>query len=375
MKDFLGLYLHIPFCVKKCKYCDFVSYSNCHSYIDDYLKNISDEMSEYKDFNVKTIFLGGGTPSVLSEKQINLLFDNINKNFYIQKNAEITFEANPDSLNKNKIDVLKKCGINRVSLGVQSFNDEILSSMGRIHDSSRAIKIYNELIESGIENINIDLISAWPIDTLSMYKESLEKIKSLNPNHVAIYVLSMEDETELANLVKDKKIKLYDSDTQAEFYELTIDFLVSIGYSHYEISNFCKSGYECKHNMIYWDNENYIGIGAGASSFLNGTRYKNPDDLKSYFDMIKMKKYNMRDIDITTEKQRIAETIFLNLRKLDEGLDIEKVQKKFHCDILKLYEKEFFNLEKYGLLTKESNKFKLTHRGIMVSNEVFSYFV
>jgi oxygen-independent coproporphyrinogen III oxidase len=375
MKKSLGLYLHIPFCAKKCKYCDFVSYAKCDNYIDDYIEYISREMTAYKGMSLKTIFFGGGTPSILSEKQINFLFDNINKNFCIEKNAEITFEANPDSLTKNKIDVLKENNVNRISLGIQSFNDEILSSMARIHDSSRALKVYYELKDKGFENINIDLISAWPTDTLSSYKMSLQKIKLLNPNHVAIYVLNIEDETELANLIKLEKIKLHDKDIEADFYELTIDFLLNNGYSHYEISNFCKTGYECKHNMIYWNNEDYIGLGASAVSYIDGVRYKNPDDLKNYFDIVKMEKCNTRQSDIISEKQKIGETIFLNLRKLNEGINLNTIQERFNCDILKIYEKEFAMLENYGLISRESNIFKLTRRGVMISNEVFSYFV
>ena len=280
----LGLYVHIPFCAKKCFYCDFNSYEITRK--DEksiYIKNLIKEMEFYKEEivgkDIDTIFIGGGTPSILNENEIKFLFNDIKNNFNIKKNAEITMECNPGTLTLEKLRVMKECGVNRLSIGLQAVQNHHLNYIGRIHTYEEFEKNYNQAKEVGFENINIDLMYALPNQSREDWMESLEKVVKLNPTHISAYSLILEEDTELFNMYERKEFKLLDEDTDIEMYEYTINYLKSNGYNQYEISNYAKEGYECKHNILYWKCKNYVGLGASASGFLNGARYSNLCDL------------------------------------------------------------------------------------------------
>mgnify|MGYP000636235593 CR=1 FL=1 len=250
----LGLYIHIPFCVQKCKYCDFNSYKIEKDKKEKFLNDLKKEMSLYtnKDRKINTIFFGGGTPSILSNTEMKMIMDEINKNFCIDKDAEISMECNPGTLNKEKLEFMKSLGINRLSIGLQAVQEDLLGYIGRIHNYEQFEKNYIEARKAGFKNINIDLMYALPNQSREDWMESLEKVVKLNPTHISAYSLILEENTELFKMYERDEFNLLDENTDIEMYEYTIDYLKSHGYNQYEISNYAKDNFECKHNVLYW---------------------------------------------------------------------------------------------------------------------------
>ena len=380
-KKELGIYIHIPFCKQKCNYCDFISYTNKCQKIEEYIKCLKKEISlfDFSNYIVTTIYIGGGTPSFVDSKYIkdimNTVYEKVNKD-NIDDNVEITIEVNPGTVNKEKIEDYKKIGINRLSIGLQSTNDKLLKEIGRIHNFKQFLDAYNLAKEVGFENINIDLMLGLPNQTIKDLKESLDIIIKLNPNHVSCYSLIVEEGTKLYNQVEKGKIKLPDEELERNMYWYVKNTLELNGYNHYEISNFSKKGKESRHNMNCWNQEEYIGFGVAAHSYINNTRFSNTINVEDYITNINNSN-NQKNVTIE-EKQTLEdkknEFMMLGFRKID-GVDISKFKEKFIDNPIYLYKEKLNKLVEEGLIEIDLNNIKLTNKGIDLANLVFEEFV
>ena len=374
----LGLYIHIPFCVTKCKYCDFNSFKIDLNEKIKYLNYLGEEMKLYKEEiknrEIDSVFVGGGTPSILNEKEINILFEKIKENFNIKSNAEITMECNPGTLTLNKLKVMKKSGVNRLSIGLQAVQNHHLKYIGRIHTFEEFEKNYHDAKQMGFDNINIDLMYALPNQSREDWMESLEKVVKLNPTHISAYSLILEENTELFKMYERDEFNLLDENTDIEMYEYTIDYLKSHGYNQYEISNYAKDNFECKHNVLYWKCEEYVGIGASASGYFNGIRYNNICELDNYEKMILEGEKPIEWEEKLSIKDEIEESIFLGLR-MNEGIQISDFKEKYNFDFEKEYKNEIEKLSKMELIEIDNNLMKLTQKGREISNSVFVEFI
>ena len=374
----LGLYIHIPFCVTKCKYCDFNSFKIDLNEKIKYLNYLGEEMKLYKEEiknrEIDSVFVGGGTPSILNENEINILFEKIKENFNIKSNAEITMECNPGTLTLNKLKVMKKSGVNRLSIGLQAVQNHHLKYIGRIHTFEEFEKNYHDAKQMGFDNINIDLMYALPNQSREDWMESLEKVVKLNPTHISAYSLILEENTELFKMYDRDEFNLLDENTDIEMYEYTIDYLKSHGYNQYEISNYAKDNFECKHNVLYWKCEEYVGIGASASGYFNGIRYNNICELDNYEKMILEGEKPIEWEEKLSIKDEIEESIFLGLR-MNEGIQISDFKEKYNFDFEKEYKNEIEKLSKMELIEIDNNLMKLTQKGREISNSVFVEFI
>lgn len=374
----LGLYIHIPFCISKCKYCDFSSYKLDLDEKRKYLNALKQEMEFYKEEirgkEIDTIFIGGGTPSILNQNEISFLFENIKKNFKIKDSAEITMECNPGTLTLEKLKTMKACGVNRLSIGLQAVQNNHLKYIGRIHTYEEFEKNYYQAKNVGFENINIDLMYALPNQSREDWMESLEKVVKLNPTHISAYSLILEESTELFNMYEKNEFKLLDEDTDIEMYEYTINYLKSHGYNQYEISNYAKNGFECKHNILYWKCENYIGLGASASGFLNKTRYNNFCELDKYEEIIHSGKKPIEWEEQLCIEDEIEENIFLSLR-MNEGIKFKDFHEKYNFNFKEEYKNEIDKLEKLKLIEIDDEVMRLSQKGREISNSVFVEFM
>lgn len=374
----IGLYIHIPFCVSKCKYCDFNSHKINLEEKVKYLEDLKEEMKLYKkeigDNEIDTVFIGGGTPSILTKEEIKLLFDNIKSNFKLKNNAEITMECNPGTLTVNKLKVMKECGVNRLSIGLQAVQNNHLKYIGRIHTYEEFEENYNQAKNVGFENINIDLMYALPNQKKEDWMESLEKVVKLNPTHISAYSLILEEGTELFNMYERNEFKLLDEDADIEMYEYTINYLKMNGYNQYEISNYAKEGFECKHNILYWKCENYLGLGVSASGYLNNTRYNNISDLDEYNKLIHSGKKPIEWQEKLSIKDEIEESIFLGLR-MNEGIKFKMFHEKYDFNFEEEYKNEINKLKNMNLIEIRDGVLKLTQKGREISNSVFVEFM
>ena len=363
-KDYFSLYFHIPFCLKKCSYCDFVSYVGKEKLINRYVEVLLEEMDGMSGLGqggkLKTIYFGGGTPTLLQVKHFERIFAATVKCFASNlEDLEITAEANPGTADKAKLKALKELGVNRLSIGVQSFNNRHLKNLGRIHSSSEIFRICEDACTAGFENVNLDLIFALPGQTLEEWQKDLCLALSLKPRHISTYNLQLEENTPLWK--RRKFLQFPSEEEELAMYEYAIETLTAAGYRHYEISNFAHPGYECQHNLNYWKNGNYLGLGAGAHSHWDGKRWANTDTLESYLRMADgegRKRENLTDV-------AGRETIMLGLRLL-EGLPEEK---------FKGFEREVEELISDQLLARENGYLRLTRKGLYLGNLVFEKFV
>ena len=355
-------YIHIPFCRQKCNYCTFVSYPNLElkdKYISALLKEIK---KNYKGEKLKTLYFGGGTPSLF---EIND-FKNILELFNFENNAEITAEINPETVDEKYLKGLYSLGINRLSIGVQDFHDGILQEIGRIHNSQKAKDIIRAAQKAGFENINIDLIYGLPNQTKKMFIENLNTAFSLGIQHISLYGLKIEEGCYFYTHLPEN---LPNDDTQADYYLAAIEACTHNGFEHYEISNFSKPGFASKHNLNYWNNEKYYGFGTAASGYEGNIRYYNTSNLKKYIENPFWKDRQ----DILTPKQQLEEEIFLGFRKT-EGINVQKINEKYDCDFEKMYDGV---LKKYlgTHILKTDNGYKLSTKGFLVSNVILSEFI
>ena len=375
----LGLYLHFPFCLSKCFYCDFNSYplksnQQISSYISVLYKEIAMYSQKFKNINVITVYLGGGTPTILSSELIYNILEFCKVNFKIDKNAEITVEANPGTLNGNKLKTLYTSGINRLSLGAQSFNDNLLKTIGRIHTSKDIIDSYYKARKAGFDNINLDLMFALPYQTLADFQNSVQEAVSLNPDHLSIYSLTIGKNTILFERYKKGNLIFTSEDEEYSMYCWVINFLENKDFEHYEISNFARPSKRSIHNQIYWQNLPYLGIGAGACSFINGYRYINFKNPMKYIEAIEKGKYPVDEGEKLSVQKRMKETIILGLRTKD-GVSNKKFYNTFKVNIEKIFNQQIDKLTNLGLLRKDDYRIQLTKKGILLANNVFSEFV
>ncbi|MFC1566473.1 radical SAM family heme chaperone HemW [bacterium] len=371
MSDKKALYIHIPFCKKKCIYCDFNSCDDKGSLIEKYIECLKVEMKSFRGSLIDTIYFGGGTPSVLNEKFIEKIFRNIKKIFEFSEDLEATFEINPDTISQFKLEVLKEFGVTRISMGCQSTDNSILLEMGRTYDYECFLNAHNLIKQHDFNNINFDLIMGWPTQTTNDYKSSLQKLIKLAPKHISVYGLTVADGTILAKKILSKEFENISDDKQADLFEYTIDFLEQNGFSHYEISNFAKPGFESRHNQYYWLGKEYIGLGAGASSYIDGKRYQNTPDIEEYCKCESIP----REIDNVDAKSKLAETIFLSLRLLKKGINRSEFLNNFGCDIFEIFnDKIKFLIDNNLLKFVNEEQLVLTRQGVLKSNLVFQEF-
>jgi oxygen-independent coproporphyrinogen-3 oxidase len=375
-----SVYVHIPFCIAKCNYCDFNSFvlPVYDRRVDEYLKALQIELELLRQkidlSEVETIYFGGGTPSILGAQKLIKLLDCLANTVNFSKIKEITIEANPGTLDSSKLLWLKKAGFNRLSIGVQSFNNRLLHLMGRVHDASEAFKTVQIAREVGFNNINIDLIYGLPEQSLSVWKDTIDKTLCLNPEHISAYGLLIETNTPWGTAEKVGKLMLPDEDVVYYMYQYVIDRLNAEGYKHYEISNFCKVGKESMHNTIYWENKYYLGIGCGAASHYDNKRYYNLTNLDQYLNCIKERKLPLKEIINLTQEDIISETMFMGLRMI-KGINIEDFVNRFNISPFEKYNKEINKLQEQGLIMHDNRFISLTKRGIPLANLVFKEFV
>lgn len=378
LKKELEIYIHIPFCVKKCAYCDFLSGSaNAEvigKYVDSLKKEILSQKAFSRDYIVKTVFLGGGTPSILSGAQMQGIFDVFRSVFDIDDNAEISIEANPGTVTEESLLAYRQAGVNRISFGLQSTNNEELKTLGRIHTFEEFLESYQLARKCGFENINVDLISAVPNQTLESWECSVKNILALNPEHISAYSLIVEEGTpffEKYGEGAEGENLLPPEDDERMMYRRTEELLEEAGYHHYEISNYAKSGKECRHNLGYWERKEYLGMGLGASSLIQNERFKNCDDLPFYIEH-SQDISKIREIEgVLSKKDQMEEFIFLGLRKT-EGISRKVFEEKFGKALEKCYGNGIRKMKSEQLLEEVNGMLRLTKKGIDISNYVFA---
>jgi len=356
------VYIHIPFCEKKCRYCAFCSYtalSKRKEYTDKLIKEIK---FHYKNETLKTLYFGGGTPTLLENDDI----ERILSCFKTNSNTEITFEANPNSIDKNKLLFLKRNKVNRISLGVQSFDDEILKVIGRIHSKKQIYEAVDNIKNAGFNNFSIDLMYGLPHQTIEQWEKTIDEALLINPPHISTYGLKIEKGTDF---YKNTPKNLPDNDTQAKMYEILCKKL-NENYIHYEFSNFAKKEeFESRHNLCYWTRQNYYGFGISASGFIENKRYTNTSNYAKY-----VKNPEERCFEELSKQNEIEEEIFLGLR-LKKGIDFNLINEKYNIDIYKKFEKQFKKIIDCGFAQKTETGIKLTQKGILVSNEILCEFI
>ncbi|OGV96135.1 MAG: hypothetical protein A3I04_06185 [Nitrospinae bacterium RIFCSPLOWO2_02_FULL_39_110] len=406
MRKKLGIYIHIPFCIKKCGYCDFNSYEGMEGVIDEYVRAVKREISlisyelsaiSYQPYKVISIFFGGGTPTILKSWQLLEILESCKKLFNLKTDAEITIEANPETLTLDKLKKLRRGGFNRISIGVQSFNDKLLKRLGRVHDSKKAYQGILSARNEGFENISIDLMFGIPDETLKDWEDDIETTIKLNPEHISTYNLTIEEGTQFEKLYSEAKASHYlpDEDRQVEMYERGIGLLTGTGYEHYEISNFAKAcsersesnGRKCLHNQIYWRNEEYLGIGAGAHSYMDGERRWNIKNPEEYINRLKIRErhakrkpsaFSLQPPTAGSERldgnKVMGETIMMELRIL-EGINLKSFKKRFGVEIKSTFSDAISRLLSNNLIIFENGHLKLTHKGLLFYNDVAAEFL
>ena len=379
IKQKIGLYIHIPFCLSKCPYCDFFSIV-CHdeqskrSYISALINEIEIYGQKIKDMELISIYMGGGTPTLLEGEQVKEILSSCFHNFSVAERTEITVEANPGTIDDTKIKILFQAGVNRISLGGQSFSDRVLKKIGRIHNKEDIIRTYQLARYAGFKNINIDLMFGLPGLSRREFEKNLEELLILKPEHISLYALTIEPDTPFHQLVESGKVMLPSDGFSSELFIGAIDLFSENGYEHYEISNFALPGKRCIHNEQYWKNESYLGIGAGATSYLDNKRYQNYRDLNQYIYLLKNGILPIKYQEILPWKERMAETIILRLRMM-EGLSRFDFKRQFGVPLEKIFYRPLKTLQEQGLLDSDGTSYFLTKKGILLANNVFIQFL
>ena len=390
----LELYIHIPFCVKKCNYCDFLSFGTederlsdtpCHPtrqlpvpevYVDRLCREIRwyGQKEEFSHRPVISVFFGGGTPSLLSEAQIFRLMAELRDNFLIRRDAEVTMEANPGTLTPGKLKQMRFCGINRLSLGLQSTVERELKALGRIHSYGAFLQSFKWAREAGFKNINVDLMTALPEQTMSSYLKSLEQTAALKPEHISAYSLIIEPGTPFERMEAQGELALPDEDEEREMYHLTRKFLSEMGYERYEISNYARPGYECRHNIGYWRGRDYLGLGLGASSLINGRRFLNRTEIKDYLALTMGSDGWYEAVEPLTPAAKMEEFMFLGLR-LVRGVSEKDFYRKFGVKMMSVYGEVIRKNELEKLLIRKNGWLCLTELGMDLANMVMTDFI
>ena len=372
----IGIYVHIPFCKRKCEYCDFISYSNKDSKIQEYIEAVKKEIELQKiKSEITTIYVGGGTPSYIESKYIKEIIEEI-KNKNVCNDAEITIEINPGTVTLEKLRDYKECGINRLSIGLQTTQNNLLKQIGRIHDFEQFVETYKMARKEGFKNINIDLMLGLPNQRIKDLKDSLEKVIELQPEHISVYSLIIEEGTPICNKIEKGDLELPEEDLERNMYWYVKNTLELNGYKHYEISNFARNGYESKHNLNCWNQKEYIGIGLAAHSYRDITRYSNTEQMGEYIRNVKNQNLERNRIihEIQKEDDTKKEYMILGLRQID-GIRISEFKEKFGDNPIYLFRNELKKLSDENLINVDEDNIKLTNKGIDFANLVWEEFV
>lgn len=366
-------YVHIPFCTQICYYCDFSKVFIKNQPVDAYLDALLKEFASYDIKHLKTLYIGGGTPTAISAQQLDYLLKGLTKDLDLAYLEEFTIEANPGDLTDDKIAVLKKSAVNRISLGVQTFNNKHLKRIGRSHNEEQIYTTISSLKEAGFHNISIDLIYALPGQTMDDVKENVQKALALDIPHLSLYSLILENHTIFMNKMRRGKINLPSEDSEAEMFEYIISELEKNGFEHYEISNFTKPGFESRHNLMYWNNAEYFGCGAGASGYLEGVRYKNHGPIRHYLNAVEAGDARVTEEHLSQVEQ-MEEEIFLGLRK-KSGFSIQSFEEKFGHNFSQRYGVVVEELCQNGLLQIEGDRVRMTKKGLFLGDTVAEKFI
>lgn len=386
-KDPLGLYIHIPFCVQRCSYCDFLTFANLGqaeigTYVDGLLRQMAawggskdnlDNGRGGSKLALDTVYIGGGSPSFIDGIYIEKIMEAVNNNFEILEESEITIEANPESMSRDKLNLYKKVGINRLSIGVQSMDDGLLKMLGRAHDKDMFLKKYKLARDTGFDNISLDLIFALPGQTLQAWEDTLRQVIDLGPDHISFYALQIEEGTKMKCLIDEGQLTAIDEETDRAMYHKALEILEANGYIHYEMSNSAKPGYQSRHNLKYWSMDDYLAIGIGAHSYLAGSRYENISDMEAFVKASKKEDFWASAYKNTSEDNR-AEYMFTGLRKL-EGIDPRDFEKRYGQRPEVLFKTAIEKNLEAGLLQIEKNRIKLSKKGMDLFNTVLVDFV
>ena len=366
-------YVHIPFCTQICYYCDFSKVFIKNQPVDSYLEHLLQEFHSYDIQKLRTLYIGGGTPTALSAPQLEVLLDGLTKNLDLSVLEELTIEANPGDLDEDKIAVLKNSEVNRVSLGVQTFDDKMLKKIGRSHLERDIYENIDRLKLAGFDNISIDLIYALPGQTMEQVKDNVAKAIALDIPHMSLYSLILENHTVFMNRMRRGKLLLPKEEVEAEMFEYIIAALELAGFEHYEISNFSKPGFESRHNLMYWDNAEYYGIGAGASGYVNGVRYKNHGPIRHYLKAVEEGNARIHEEHLSLREQ-MEEEMFLGLRK-KTGVSKARFEEKFGTSFENIYGQVVRDLCHQGLLQVEGQQIRMTKKGLFLGDTVAERFI
>lgn len=366
-------YVHIPFCTQICYYCDFSKVFIKNQPVDSYLEHLIKEYHSYDIKKLRTLYIGGGTPTALSAPQLAFLLEKLTDKLDLSYLEELTIEANPGDLDEEKIAVLKDSPVNRVSLGVQTFNDRMLKQIGRSHSEKDIYENIANLKKAGFDNISIDLIYALPKQTMEDVKTNVAKAIALDIPHMSLYSLILENHTVFMNRMRRGKLPLPKEDLEAEMFEYIIAELGKAGFEHYEISNFSKPGFESRHNLMYWDNAEYYGIGAGASGYVDGVRYKNHGPIRHYLEAVKAGNARVQE-EVLTLKEQMEEEMFLGLRK-KSGVSKKRFEEKFGISFEEQYGAVVSELTEQGLLVPDRDIVRMTKQGLFLGDTVAEKFI
>ena len=366
-------YVHIPFCTQICYYCDFSKVFIKNQPVDSYLEHLIEEYNAYDIKKLRTLYIGGGTPTALSARQLAFLLEKLTDKLDLSYLEELTIEANPGDLDQEKIAVLKDSPVNRVSLGVQTFNDRMLKQIGRSHSEKDIYENIANLKKAGFDNISIDLIYALPKQTMEDVKINVAKAIALGIPHMSLYSLILENHTVFMNRMRRGKLSLPKEDLEAEMFEYIIAELEKAGFEHYEISNFSKPGFESCHNLMYWDNAEYYGIGAGASGYVDGVRYKNHGPIRHYLEAVKAGDARVQE-EVLTLKEQMEEEMFLGLRK-KSGVSKKRFEEKFGISFEEQYGAVVSDLTEQGLLVPDRDIVRMTKQGLFLGDTVAEKFI
>lgn len=374
----LGLYIHVPFCKAKCHYCDFNSFpgkdETIPGYFDALSREIENNAEALRDYSIKTVFIGGGTPSLVEPKYIYNLLKTCREYLSLEKGAEISIESNPGTLTYEKLFAYRTMGINRLSIGLQAYQNRLLRRLGRIHTNEEFLENYNLAKKVGFKNINVDLIFGIPSQTLKDWIETVEEIMKLEPVHLSCYSLKIEEDTEFGRQAETGELIPLEDETDREMYSFTIDMLKKNGFMQYEISNFSKAGFECRHNLIYWNAEEYVGIGAGAHSYFMGKRYNNIYNIEEYVSAVQNSRPVTENMQLIDKQEAMSEFMILGLR-LTQGVSLSKFKAKFDKELFEIYGQNIDRLIKKELICLDNDFLRLTLRGLDLANDVFMEFI
>lgn len=373
MKE-LGLYIHIPFCPYRCHYCDFLLFTRADHKIPSYLEALKKDLENFASqvplYEIKSIYIGGGTPSLLTGDQMGALLASVKNSFRVKAEAEISIESNPGTLTLQKLSGYLQAGVQRISLGVQSLQDHHLSRLGRLHSGQQAREAFDMIRQAGFTNVNVDLLFGLPEQTLEEWKETLSEVFSWSPEHLSAYGLQVEKGTRFWSEVKTGKLFLPEEETQVSMYETLLQTCRQYGVNQYEISNFAKPGYECRHNLIYWNHEEYLGIGVGAVSYIEGERFRRTKNLEKYCSG----QARIAERETLPVPTRMGETMMLGLR-LRAGVSSSGFQRRFGKPLNKVYGSEITKFKNLDLIEWNGERLALTEKGILLSNEVLQAFL